>query len=102
MKKVIKLARDHMPEIIKKNNFKATFYVADEAEYRRRLREKLQEEVNEYIEDNTTEELADIIEVIYALAQNDGISLDQLEAVRKKKAQERGAFQKRLIIEYEK
>lgn len=102
MKKVIKLARDRIPEICRKSNFKATFYVADETEYRQRLRDKLQEEVTEYLTDTTVEELADIMEVVYALAQLHDISVDQLEAVRKKKAQERGAFEKRLIIQYEK
>jgi predicted house-cleaning noncanonical NTP pyrophosphatase (MazG superfamily) len=102
MKKIIKLVRDRIPQIIEKGHLKATFYIADEDEYRYRLRNKLQEEVDEYLADTTIEELADIMEVVYALAQVHGISVDQLEAVRKKKAQERGAFQKRLVIEYEK
>ena len=100
--KITKLARDRIPEMVKKNGFKATFYTTDETEYRQRLRDKLQEEVTEYLEDNNLEELADILEVVYALAQCDGASLDQLEAVRKKKAHDNGSFQKRLIIEYEK
>jgi|SRR5579862_2320062 len=102
MKKVIKLARDRIPEIAAATNFKASFYVAEEQEYRERLRTKLQEEVDEYLTDNTVEELADILEVVYALAQNHGVAMGQLEAVRVNKVHERGAFKKRLIIEYEK
>lgn len=124
MKKVIKLSRDHIVEIAEKNGFticmidKAAvggdlddntinLYVADEVEYRQRLRDKLQEEVDEYLaedwsqsNENVIVELTDIIEVVYALAKLDGASPDQLEAIRKKKAQERGVFEKRLIMEY--
>jgi predicted house-cleaning noncanonical NTP pyrophosphatase (MazG superfamily) len=46
--------------------------------------------------------LADILEVVYALAANAGVSCDELEEIRKKKAIDRGAFLKKLIIEYEK
>ena len=103
MKKIrIKLVRDRIPELIEKNHFPATFYTADEKEYQQRLREKLQEEVTEYLEGNTIEELVDIIEVIYALAQLSGFSPAQLETFRNKKAKESGTFSKRLIIKYEK
>ena len=75
-KKVIKLSRDFIPELCKKKNFAATFYVADDVEYRTRLRDKLQEEVDEYLEDNNLEELADILEVVHALARLEGYSVE--------------------------
>ncbi len=101
-KKVIKLVRDRIPEICKGKNWQATFRVADEAEYRQRLQDKLQEEVNEYLADVNLEELADVVEVVYALARLDGHSPEDLEKVRAEKAQKNGAFADRLIIEFEK
>ncbi len=103
MKKVIvKLARDLGPKVCKKMNYTASFYQADDAEYCTRLRDKLQEEVDEYLEDKNLEELADILEVVHALAHLEGYSVEQLEAARKKKAHECGGFEKRLIVTYEK
>lgn len=100
--KVIKLVRDNMPEICKKNNFKSKFYVADEQEYLQRLKDKLQEEVNEYLKDNNIEELADILEVVYALVEATGYSQEDLEIMRKAKSDKRGKFLKRLVIEFDK
>jgi predicted house-cleaning noncanonical NTP pyrophosphatase (MazG superfamily) len=59
-----KLVRDKIPNIIEENDEKPVYYVADDEEYRRRLNEKLKEEVDEYLESEDTEEIADILEVV--------------------------------------
>lgn len=61
---------------------------------------KLQEEVSEYLEDNIIEELADVLEVIHAIALFHQVTLSELETVRKKKAVERGGFARRIFLEY--
>jgi predicted house-cleaning noncanonical NTP pyrophosphatase (MazG superfamily) len=62
------------------------------------LRDKLQEEVQEYLaSDNDREELADILEVLYALARQAGTDHEQLEKLRAAKAEKRGAFADRII-----
>ncbi|RZT20050.1 putative house-cleaning noncanonical NTP pyrophosphatase (MazG superfamily) [Kribbella sp. VKM Ac-2569] len=95
-----KLVRDRIPEIIRASGAEPVTYQADPAEYRRRLREKLLEEVDKFLEaddSSAVEELADILEVVHALAADLGTSKDALETIRAAKAGERGAFADRTI-----
>jgi predicted house-cleaning noncanonical NTP pyrophosphatase (MazG superfamily) len=95
-----KLVRDLIPEIIRAKGEEPITYRADAAEYRRRLREKLAEEVDEFLtadDEDAPEELADVLEVVYALAADLGISRDQLEKLRQDKAAARGAFVNRIV-----
>ena len=59
---------------------------------------KLDEELAEYHSDQTIEELADLLEVIYAAAMARGYTLEQLEVVRAEKAAKRGAFAKKILL----
>lgn len=76
-----------------------TIHIASANEYRKALRRKLQEEVTEFLKAENPEELADILEVIYALASLLKHSPAKLEKIRKKKAVKRGGFKKRIILE---
>jgi predicted house-cleaning noncanonical NTP pyrophosphatase (MazG superfamily) len=96
-----KLIRDKIPDIMAAKWQTATTYVADDSEYLARLVEKLQEEVTEAWaadEIHLPEELADIIEVINAICVARGLSLDEVEKIRIKKLEERGGFEKKLIL----
>jgi predicted house-cleaning noncanonical NTP pyrophosphatase (MazG superfamily) len=42
--------------------------------------------------------LADILEVIYRIAQLKGVSKEELEKIRVKKLQDRGGFEKNLFL----
>ena len=94
-----KLVRDKIPEIIKNKGVIPITHIADDEEYWQKLKEKLQEEVNEFLEDGNEEELADILEVIYAICDFRNFDKEKLELLRKKKAKERGAFKNRLILD---
>jgi len=48
--------------------------------------------------DNSIEEMADVLEVIYAICNLKDITNQQLEECREKKAEERGGFSKRIIL----
>ncbi|EFW93402.1 hypothetical protein ZOD2009_06042 [Haladaptatus paucihalophilus DX253] len=94
-----KLVRDHIPDIIEENDERPVTHVADSDEHERRLAEKLDEEVAEFRESGEVMELADVLEVVYALAEGKGISPDELERLRAEKAAERGGFDDGIVLE---
>lgn len=93
-----KLVRDYIPEIIEKNGQTAHVAVLEDEEYEKALEEKLKEEVNEYISDNSVEELADILEVLDAILQFRNITWEDVMDAKKKKKEQRGGFDKRLFL----
>lgn len=94
-----KLVRDRIPEIIKQNNSTPIIHIADDEEYWDKLKEKLKEEIDEFFKNSTEEELADILEVIYAFRDYMKIDKDKFEEIREKKAQKRGSFKKKIILD---
>ena len=94
-----KLIRDNIPEIIKKDGKTAKVHIADDVEYDKRLKEKLLEEADEYAASGDPEELADVLEVVYAIAINKGIHKVQLESMVQKKRNEKGSFEKRIVLD---
>ncbi|HSX02292.1 MAG TPA: nucleoside triphosphate pyrophosphohydrolase [Candidatus Saccharimonadia bacterium] len=93
-----KLVRDKIPEIIKASDQMAETRLLEEAEYHEELRRKLLEEAAEAATSDDTSELADVLEVVYALADVAGLSRSELEELRAKKATERGAFAKQIYL----
>ena len=57
------------------------------------------EEVNEYLEDNNLEELADVLEVLVGLAGYLGYTEEELFEKRKQKKEERGGFDEGVVLE---
>ena len=94
-----KLVRDRIPEIIKSKGEVPTTHIANNEEYRQKLKDKLQEEVEEYLEDNNKDELADILEVIHAICEFENIDFNKLELLRKDKSQKRGGFKDKIILD---
>lgn len=98
MKEYHKLIRDRIPEIIDSTGRSAVIRTLSDEEYPIYLEAKLNEEVGEYHRDKTAEELADILEVVYALAANLGVSRDELMEIYQKKHDDRGGFEKKLFL----
>jgi predicted house-cleaning noncanonical NTP pyrophosphatase (MazG superfamily) len=93
-----KLVRDKIPQIIRSKGQEPVVHKASAEEYKIRLRDKLREEVEEYLaSDNDREELADILEVLYALARQAGTDQQQLEKLRAAKAEKRGGFADQIV-----
>jgi len=98
-----KLVRDKIPEIIRAQGDIPRVETLDDEQYFSALNQKLREEVDEYFEAYKLEELADILEVVYAIAQHKQVSKDDLERLRLEKYNERGGFgDKVFLIEVEK
>ncbi len=94
-----KLVRDKVPEVIRSKGGKCTTRIADEREFQEKLRWKLREEVEEFIEAQNEEELADLLEVIDAIIEFKKLDRKKTELIKSKKAEERGRFEKRIILE---
>lgn len=93
-----KLVRDRIPEIIKASGNTCRTEILSREDYLRMLDEKLGEELAEYQQSKSMEELADLLEVVRAAAQARGCSWEELEAIRVKKRAERGGFQERILL----
>ncbi len=94
-----KLVRDKIPQIIEEDNKKCYVRVLNDDEYLSMVDAKLDEELAEYHKDQNIEELADMLEVIYAATKARGYSIEELERVRREKAEKRGAFDMKIFLE---
>ncbi|TAK04840.1 phosphoribosyl-ATP pyrophosphohydrolase [Patescibacteria group bacterium] len=98
-----KLVRDKIPEVIAAKGGRPVTRILPPDEYARVLRDKLREEADETVGAQTYDalvgELADVLEVVRALQKVNGISDENLEAVRAKKFADRGGFDGRVYLE---
>ena len=91
-----KLVRDKIPQIIEASGATPLTRILETEEYLSCLETKLDEEVQEFHESKSPEELADILEVVYALAEAHGCSREQLQQIFDAKHTARGGFKKRI------
>ncbi|MFQ6040410.1 MAG: nucleoside triphosphate pyrophosphohydrolase [Candidatus Poribacteria bacterium] len=100
MKQVVykKLVRDRIPDIIAADGRRAKTRVLGEHEYVSELKRKLAEEVEEFQASGDAGELADIMEVVYALAVHLGVNPPELEKMRQAKRDERGGFDRKIFL----
>lgn len=97
-----KLVRDNIPDIITSNEETPVTRILAEDEYKKALEEKLIEEQEEVLSssgDERCEELADMVEVIRALAKLEGKSLEEIVAIADEKKFKRGGFDDRIYLE---
>lgn len=93
-----KLVRDRIPEIIEADGKACICETLSHEGYLRLLDEKLNEELAEYQESKSLEELADLFEVMQAVVRARGWTMEQLESLRAEKAAKRGGFEKKLLL----
>ena len=88
MKEIIydKLVRDKIPEIIEKSGKQCEIEILSDEKHLEMIDKKLDEE------------LADLLEVIYAATKARGYSIEELEKVRAEKAEKRGGFDKKILL----
>lgn len=100
MKEIVydKLVRDKIPEIIEKSAKQCKTEILSDEKYLEMIDKKLDEELAEYHKDKNIEELADLLEVIYAATKARGYSIEDLEKVRAEKAEKRSGFDKKILL----
>lgn len=96
-----KLVRDKIPEDIdSEQGRKCKYRILDDKEYLKELNRKILEEANEFIEENSIEELGDLMEVINAIMKLKGYNMKEVEKVMKAKEEKKGAFNNKIFLEY--
>jgi predicted house-cleaning noncanonical NTP pyrophosphatase (MazG superfamily) len=93
-----KAVRDRIPEIIRESGKKCKVMTLPDEKFLQEMEKKLSEEVNEFLAIKSTEELADIIEVVYRIAELMGIDRGNLERNRKNKIEKNGSFSKNSFL----
>ena len=94
-----KLVRDKIPEEI--NNMdgrKANYKILNDDEYIQELDKKFFEEAHEFIEEHSVEELADLMEVIYAFMKTKNISFEDIVIAREQKNKKKGCFKDKVYL----
>ena len=97
-----KLVRDNIIDIIKNNGEAPIYSILDDSNYVSCLEKKLYEEYLEAIDasgDDRIEELADMLEVIEALANTCNKTLDDVLNVKNNKKNKRGGFENKIFLE---
>lgn len=92
-----KLVRDKIPQIITAAGKKPITRILDHKEYLEELDKKLNEEIGEYQADKSIEEMADVLEVLFAICEARGHSVEELMAVRNEKRETRGGFEQKIF-----
>ena len=93
-----KLVRDRIPEIIESSGKTCIVEILSGEDYLRMVDAKLDEELAEYHKEQNIEELADLLEVLYATAKARGYSIEELDHVRVEKQKARGGFDKKILL----
>ena len=93
-----KLVRDRIPEIIEACGRTCEIETLPGELYLAMLDAKLNEELAEYQESKSLEELADLLEVMEAVVKARGYTWDSLRAIQEKKREARGGFEKRILL----
>jgi len=78
---------------------KSVIHIATLEEYEQKLKEKLLEEVNEFLKENNEEELADVLEVIDAICDFKNVDKDKVKDLKEEKLNSRGSFKERIILD---
>ncbi len=98
MKIYNKLVRDNIPDIIENDDKTCEIEFLDDKEYLPALKIKLQEELNEYLESDQIEELADLEEVLLAVVDFKNVSREDFQKIRTKKLIQKGGFTKKVFL----
>ena len=93
-----KLVRDFITNIIEADGKSCIYETLSDEDYIYLLDQKLNEELAEYQESKSLEELDDLLEVIQAVVKARGWALEELEQVRAAKAAKRGGFEKKILL----
>lgn len=95
----MKLVRDQIPEIIRESGRECRYFrVTSETQHMAFLKEKMIEELEEFMEDPCEEEAGDMLEVFFTMLKIKGISFEAVQDVSYVKKLERGSFEEGFVL----
>ena len=98
-----KLVRDKIPEIIENDGEKPKIRILDNEEYKKELKKKLVEEVQEVVltgnNNDLLKEIGDILVEIEAMEKAYDLNKNQILKTKEERKQERGGFEKKIFLE---
>ena len=94
----MKLVRDNIPKIIEADGKTCTYITASPKEFPGFVYDKMKEELDEFMENPTVEEAADIMEVFGALLDTYDIAWCDVAQYATQKSHERGKFKNGIIL----
>lgn len=99
-----KLVRDNIPNLVHQRTGKKVKMriMEDDKEYLQFLLKKIEEEANELAnaqdKEHIVEETADVLELIDAILELNGLDIETVRKIQKEKAGKNGAFKKRILM----
>lgn len=93
-----KLVRDYIPDIIESKGSHCKTEILDLPDHILALDDKLKEELVEFQESRDIEEIADMLEVLCAMAKLQGYSWTDVLGVKREKREKRGGFDKGIFL----
>jgi predicted house-cleaning noncanonical NTP pyrophosphatase (MazG superfamily) len=94
-----KLVRDNIVNILEAEGYECQYHIVSQKKQKKVLIDKLREEVCEFTEEPSIEELADVLEVIDAIKEKFGYDDVELSLAKEQKKEHNGAFDKMLFLE---
>ena len=95
-----RVVRDEVPSIMKRNGTEVYCRKLDEMEMVFYLENELQHTIHNYMQSKDYEDLVDILEIVYALGERQGISKEELERTRAIKTIAKGSYKMNYFVEY--
>lgn len=98
-----KLVRDKIPDICREHGDQPFYHILSDNEYVEELYNKLTEELLEIRmaanPQETAKEIADVLEILRAVAKLNCLSWNDIEDIREEKRQQRGGFERKYFLE---
>lgn len=95
----MKLVRDLIPTLIAESGKSCTYHTVEGDELQQRLYEKMREELDEFVKTPCVEEAADMLEVLFAMAESIDVTPEDILEVATNKFRERGGFKCGIVLE---
>lgn len=97
-----KLVRDKIPSIVTKEGGSYSLKLLSPLQHRHEITKKLYEELDEYshakTKEEAIEELADMVELIYAALKLHDVTIEDFEKIRQDKKLLKGGFEKGIYL----